>query len=210
MSKELLVEKMILNEILSEQLKAGEMMLPERDLAIKYNCSRPVVHKAIIRLENKGVVRIRPRKGIQVLNFKVSGKLSLIEEISLQKKDALSEKLNHDMLHFIKDNFKNVLRSFNTIEKQPTAIHLETPEDFFNLLFDYCCQCGNHIYPMLMNEFKIGILNVAKYCIASGDITSVFQAIEHKLMENQTDQAIDLVDGLFARIENLWIGGSDV
>ena len=89
MSKELKVEQMILNEILSEQLKPEEMMLPERQLAIKYDCSRPVVHKAIIRLEDKGVLKIRPRKGVQVMDFKVSGKLSLIEAISQPRKFGL-------------------------------------------------------------------------------------------------------------------------
>jgi len=210
MSKELLVEKMILDEILSEQLKAGQMMLPERDLAIKYDCSRPVVHKAIIRLENKGVLKIRPRKGIQVLDFKVSGKLSLIEEISSKKKDSLSKKLNHDLLHFIKDNFKNVLLLFRETKKEPTEIHLETPEDFFSLLFDYCHQCGNHIYPMLMNEFKIGIINVAKCCTHSDEVSKLFHSIEKCIMENQIDQAVVLVDELFEHIENLWIGGWDV
>lgn len=210
MSKELQVEQLILNEILSEELKAGEMMLPERDLAIKYDCSRPVVHKAIIRLENKGVLKIRPRKGIEVLDFKISGKLSLIEVISQKRKDSLSRKLNHDMLFFIKDNFKNVIQSFQWVDKKPTPIILKEPEDFFNLLFDYGFQSNNSIYPMLINEFKIGILNVANCCSDSKDVGQMFHEIEKNIMEKQTEEAIAIVDGLFELIENLWLGGSDV
>lgn len=210
MSKELNVEQMILNEILSEQLKAGEMMMPERQLAIKYDCSRPVVHKAIIRLEDKGVLKIRPRKGIQVMDFKVAGKLSLIEAISQQNKESISRKFNHDMLEFIKDNFKNVIRCFESVQKNPTPILLNEPEDFFTLLFDYCCQCGNSIYPMLINEFKVGILNVSKCCTGSAEVKKLFQEIERNVMYNLPDQAIGLVDELFEKIENLWIGGRDV
>lgn len=210
MSKELQVEQRILNEILSGQLQPGEMMQPERQLAIQYNCSRPVVHKAIIRLENKGVLIIRPRKGIQILDFKVSGRLSLIEEISQQSKESLSRKLNHDMLNFIKDNFKNVLRCFESVQKQPTPIQLNKPEDYFDLFFDYCRQCGNGIYPMLMNEFRVGILNVATCCIDSKEVSRLFQMIESSIMQNEVNQAIGLVDECFEKIENLWIGGKDV
>lgn len=210
MSKELYVEQLILNEILSGQLKSGEMMQPERQLAIKYDCSRPVVHKAIIRLEDKGVLKIRPRKGIQILDFKISGRLSLIEDISQQNKGAMSRKFNHDMLIFIKDNFTNVLRCFEFVQKQSTPIQLHEPEDYFDLLFDYSRQCGNGVYPMLINEFRIGILNVAKCCIDSEEVTQLFQAIESSIMENKLNQAIDLVDECFEKIENLWIGGMDV
>ncbi len=210
MSKELQVEQLILNEILSEQLKPGEMMQPERQLAIKYDCSRPVVHKAIIRLEDKGVLKIRPRKGIRILDFKVSGRLSLIEDISQQSKEALSRKFNRDMLLFIKDNFKNVLRCFESVQKQPTPILLNKSEDYFDLISDYCRQCGNGVYPMLMNEFRIGILNVAKCCTDSEEVSRMFQAIENSIMQNKLNQAICLVDECFEKIENLWIGGMDV
>ncbi|BES64368.1 hypothetical protein SANA_08070 [Gottschalkiaceae bacterium SANA] len=210
MSKELQVEQRILNEILSGQLQAGQMMQPERQLAIKYDCSRPVVHKAIIRLEDKGVLIIRPRKGIQILDFKVSGRLSLIEEISQQSKEVLSRKFNHDMLIFIKDNFKNVLRCFESIEKQATEIRLHTAEDYFDLFFDYCRQCGNGVYPMLINEFRTGILNVAACCIDSKEVSRLFQEIEDSIMQNEVNHAIDLLDECFERIEKLWIGGKDV
>jgi DNA-binding transcriptional regulator YhcF (GntR family) len=210
MSKELQVEQRILNEILSGHLQPGELMQPERLLAIKYDCSRPVVHKAIIRLEDKGVLKIRPRKGIQILDFKVFGRLSLIEEISLQSKEDLSKKFNHDMLIFIKDNFKNVLQCFESVQKQPTPIQLNEPKDYFNLIFDYCRQCGNGVYPMLINEFRIGILNVATCCIESDEVNRLFQEIENSIIQNQLNQAISLADECFEKIENLWIGGWNV
>lgn len=207
MTKEQYVENLLLNEILTGEKEPGSLLLPERELAIKYGCSRPVVHKAIIRLENKGVLKIRPRKGVQVLDFKLSGKLSLMEKIGHVKREGLGISFNHDMLEFIKENFKNVILKFKTIEKEPTDISLKEPEDFFLLMVDYCKQCGNHVYVMLMNEFKVGILNVAKRGMANEKAIQLFYEIETLILKREIDQAVALLDMLFDLVKETWLKG---
>lgn len=207
MSKEQYVESLLLKEILTEQVTPGTLLLPERDLAIKYSCSRPVVHKAIIRLENKGLLRIRPRKGIEVLDFKTSGKLSLMEVITAMNKEGIAHSFNEDMLEFIKDNLRNVIRRFEHVKKKPTPINLTKREGFFDLIIDYSVQCGNHVYVMLMNEFKTGILNVASQCIDKESIHRMFLEIESLIIIGKIEKAIKILEPLFDEIKDAWIGG---
>ncbi len=210
MSKESYVENIILDEILSEKLKPGELMAPERDLAIKYGCSRPVIHKAIIRLEQKGVLKIRPRKGIQVLDYRIHGRLGLISEISSRSKDLINNQFNHDMLSFVTKNIENIFTYFSVIEKKATTIKFDSAEDYFHILFDYSLQCGNSMYILLMNEFKQGIINVASYCINNNNINNYFISIEEYLMIKESEKAIEVLEEMFEAIEKVWLGGDNV
>ena len=63
MVKENYVESCIVDSIFNNEYNPGDKLEPERELAIKFECSRPVIHRAIIRLEEKGLVKIIPREG---------------------------------------------------------------------------------------------------------------------------------------------------
>ncbi|WP_240843166.1 winged helix-turn-helix domain-containing protein [Acidaminobacter sp. JC074] len=209
MSKEAQIENILLDEVLKGKLKKGDLLEPERDLAEKYNCSRPVVHRAIIRLEEKGVLKIRPRKGIQVLDYKMHGRMGLISEVSKRSKDLLDNKFNKDMLRFIQDNMTNMFMYFEN-GKEETCIQFECAEDYFDILLDYSIQTGNDLYIMLMNEFRPGIINVGAYCIGHDDINKEFQQIESYLMKGCVTEAIDTLNILFGLIEKVWLGGKRV
>jgi hypothetical protein len=108
------------------------------------------------------------------------------------------------------DNFRNIIRCFESVEKKASIMTLKTAEDFFQLFFDYACQSGNGIYPMLVNEFKIGITNVAECCTDSVDIHNLFCEIEQNIMDKKIVQALTLVNLLHEAIKIQWIGGLDV
>ena len=52
--------------ILSGEHKHGELLLPELELADRFNVSRPTVHRAMRELVAEGLVRRRPRTGTVV------------------------------------------------------------------------------------------------------------------------------------------------
>jgi GntR family transcriptional regulator, uxu operon transcriptional repressor len=53
-------------QILSSEVKAGERLPPERVLAERYGVSRTSIREAIIALEIRGIVEVRPGSGIYV------------------------------------------------------------------------------------------------------------------------------------------------
>lgn len=56
--------------IISGQLKPGQMLPPERDMAEQMGISRSTLHQAILELEYQGFVNIIPRRGTEVCDFR--------------------------------------------------------------------------------------------------------------------------------------------
>lgn len=210
LSAESIVENIILDKILEGQLKPFEKLKPERELAEEMGYSRPVVHKAIIRLEAKGLVKIKPRKWVEVMDYRFHGKLSLLEPILAKSKKQISFELNEDMLSFIKDNFKSIVSCFRSKAKEESIIFLDTQAGFFDWLHDYAIKSGNIIYSMLINEFEVGIMNAAKTLIHNEDIKREIFSIEKAVVNGDIDFALELIDPLFDKILVCWIGGSHV
>lgn len=64
-------------KILSGELAVNQKLPPERELSEKADVSRVTVHAAIIELASKNVLRVVPRQGTYVNDFKNEGTLEL-------------------------------------------------------------------------------------------------------------------------------------
>ncbi len=209
MDKENYVERQLVDAIFSGVYQSGDKLEPERELAEIYKCSRPIVHRAIIRLEDKGLVKIRPRKGVVVQDYKKSGKLSLLEHIISKNKDGISRKLNHDMLMFIRDNLISLVGHFKTIDKQHNHIEFTQRRDYFDFLIDYALQTNNIVNVLLLNEFEVGILNVTDSILENTEIRNQFLRIEELVLKKNIIEAISVINETFGMIEDVWIGGEN-
>lgn len=67
--------------ILSGELKAGERLPAERDLAARLGVSRPVLHEALVDLSAKGLVTINPRRGVVINDFRKSGSMAILSSL---------------------------------------------------------------------------------------------------------------------------------
>jgi len=74
--------------ILSGGLAPGERLPSERDLAVSLGVSRPVLHQAIVALDAKGLVRIEPRHGVFVCDFRRDGSMALLMTL-MQHEDGV-------------------------------------------------------------------------------------------------------------------------
>lgn len=74
--------------IVSGVFEAGERLPSERDLAAQLGVSRPVLHQAIVTLDAKGLVRIEPRRGVFVCDFRRDGSIALLMTL-IQHKDGV-------------------------------------------------------------------------------------------------------------------------
>lgn len=78
--KELFIEQ-IENMILSNELKIGEKLPPERELAQMMQVSRSVVNDGIVEMARKGFLKIIPRQGTYDAEYKKDGTIDILVSI---------------------------------------------------------------------------------------------------------------------------------
>ena len=59
------------NLILTGRLAIGQKLPPERELALQLGVSRPVVHEGLVELAAKGLVKLKPRAGAVVNDYRM-------------------------------------------------------------------------------------------------------------------------------------------
>ena len=74
--------------ILSGELKIGERLPSERDIANKMQISRSVVNDGIVELSKKGFLTILPRQGTYVADYKNNGTIDIL--IAIMKNGKVS------------------------------------------------------------------------------------------------------------------------
>jgi len=65
-------------KIFSGELQIGQQLPPERELAVLYGVSRSLINTGILELEKQGFVRIIPRQGSIVADYKRNGTLDVL------------------------------------------------------------------------------------------------------------------------------------
>ena len=84
--------------ILGGSLKPDQKLPPERELAVQLGVSRPVVHAGILQLEQKGLIRIEPRHGCFVNDYRISGSAELLTSLWHHKGDELEPAIVESMM----------------------------------------------------------------------------------------------------------------
>jgi GntR family transcriptional regulator, transcriptional repressor for pyruvate dehydrogenase complex len=156
--------------ILSGQLKIGEVLPPERKLAERLGVSRPVLHEALVDLAGKGLVRIRPRHGVQVSDFRNTGSVAMLSALLAYHNGELDASFLASLMEMRMlmetetarqaagavtemqiAEFENLLRQEKTIDRQNVTA-LAALDFAFHLLV--ANTSGNLLYPLIMNSFK--------------------------------------------------------
>lgn len=154
--------------IFSGELKIGEKLPSERELAEKMKISKTAVHSGICDLQRKGFLKVVPRVGIFVEDYAANGTLEVLESIIRYGKGNFSNKGTKSILEIriaiesiavknvISANDKNVLEKLKQIaarikeEDDPAKLS----ELFFEFHHYICTSSGNIIIPLIMNAFK--------------------------------------------------------
>lgn len=156
--------------ILSGELKIGERLPAERNLAARLEISRPVLHEALVDLAAKGLVRIIPRHGIYINDYRMNGSLAVLESLLTYQQGQFDPAMLQSLLdmrllletetarlaasHRESENIQ-VLRD---ILVQEFAADRHDITNLIHLDFDFHLQIalasGNLIYPLIVNSFK--------------------------------------------------------
>ncbi|MEJ5201073.1 MAG: FadR/GntR family transcriptional regulator [Anaerolineales bacterium] len=156
--------------ILSGELKIGERLPSERELASRLNISRPVLHEALVDLNAKGLVRIVPRRGVFINDYRREGSLTLLSSLLNFQNGQLDPLFQQSLID---------MRLTLECETARLAALNRTPEqvgEFYSLLqqeteADRCdasrlteldfafhhlvaIASGNVLYPLVINSFR--------------------------------------------------------
>ncbi len=156
--------------IISGDLKVGEKLPPERELAKRTGVSRPVVHESLVKLESKGLVQIKPRHGVYVKDYRTSGSLELLVSLMNYEGNEVEPHILMSLLDLRKlfeceiaslaatHATLDDLSRLEEIIQQESEVLEGSPQEI--ALIDYrfhhtlALASGNVIYPFIMNSFR--------------------------------------------------------
>ncbi len=155
-------------KIFSGKYQIGQQLPPERELAAAYGVSRSLVNSGILELANQGFIRIIPRRGSIVADYKQSGTLPVLGALMSNENFRLDYSLFCDLieLHLLVESECARLASRNASQEQLSALCRMTdaissaiePIDAAGPIVDFhrmLIQCsGNSVYVMTFNSFE--------------------------------------------------------
>jgi len=156
--------------ILSGELAINERLPSERDFAARLKVSRPILHQALVDLEAKGLVRIEPRKGVYISDYRRDGSLAMLSSLLAYHDGRLAPELNQSMIDM---RLLVETETARLAAQNRTAAHMsdlrrlldaehqaagEDPQALTDLDFSFhhtiAIASGNLVYPLLVNSFK--------------------------------------------------------
>ncbi len=156
--------------ILSGELKIGERLPSERELASRLNISRPVLHEALVDLNAKGLVRILPRRGVFINDYRREGSLTLLSSLlNFQngQLDPLFQQSLMDMRLTLEcetarlaalNRTPEQIEEFHALLKQEAAADHCDAARLTELDFTFhhlvAIASGNVLYPLVINSFR--------------------------------------------------------
>ena len=156
--------------ILSGELKVGERLPAERDLAVRLGVSRPVLHEALVDLSAKGLVTINPRRGVMVNDFRKFGSMAILSSLLAYHNGELEPHFVESLLamrvlvetetarlaagHASSaqlDELDEIIRREKATDRSNVAALVELDFDFHLLI---SIASDNTAYPLILNSFK--------------------------------------------------------
>lgn len=160
----------IQKKIFAGELLPGEQLAPERELAAQMGISRSLVNMGMLDLESKGFVKVEPRRGAFISDYKKNPTPQTLA--ALMSYD--STKLDHALFQSLMDTRRLVERECArlSVERGDTAAYagmrealgrMSTPAQSAQVdaLFDYhyllTQSSGNIVYPMIFKGFETAL-----------------------------------------------------
>lgn len=156
--------------ILNGEYPIGARLPSERDLAVKLQVSRPVVHQAIVSLAAGGLVRIEPRRGVFVNDFSRDASLAMLNTLIDYQDGILDAELQESLISMRKllecetarlcaryrtEADLQELARILTQEQQLSSQEIERMIALdFELHLQIALASQNVVYPMIINSFK--------------------------------------------------------
>lgn len=185
--------------ILSGRVQPGQRLAPERELASSLGVSRPVVHSALLELEQKGLVAIRPRHGVVVTDFRKSGSAELLSSLWRHGDVELEPSIIESFIEFrvtmegeaagrlagnpdseALDELKEILDRGDKLPDEDPQVQAGLDYEFH---FAIALHSGNIIYPMILNSFREVYLSLLSRFYIEHQAVPRVRVLRRKLLE---------------------------
>ncbi len=156
--------------ILSGELKIDERLPAERDFAARLGVSRPVLHEALVDLDAKGLIRIVPRRGVFVNDYRRSGSMAILSSLLAYNNGNLDPGLIQSLIGMrqvvetetarlaARNRSAEQLEEFHALLQKEQRAAQSDPPALTDLDFTFHLSIGiasgNLIYPLMINSFK--------------------------------------------------------
>jgi GntR family transcriptional repressor for pyruvate dehydrogenase complex len=156
--------------IFSGEFEVRSKLPSERSLADRLQVSRPILHQALVELELKGLVKIEPRKGVFVNDYRQAGSIAMLASFLTYHQGELDVHFLTNLMEFRKllevetaclaavHRTNEHLRSLKQIYREEIDREKADPERLIELDFFFHMQIAhasnNLIYPLILNAFK--------------------------------------------------------
>jgi len=181
--KEVCVQE-ILTKILSGELKPGDRLPAERELAEAMGISRSSVNHGIMELENMGFLTITPRRGTVVNDYRANptpqSLAAVMRYSSIQMEQSLFADLTNTRLLIEVECARLACANIydTTLEKMQKLVDelSKEPEDPTELLYRFhyllTAASGNSVYAMIYRGFETVLCTLIRqhYSMRSEDI----------------------------------------
>jgi len=156
--------------LFSGEFDVGSQLPPERRLAERLGVSRPILHQALVELEAKGLVRIEPRKGVFVNDYRQVSSIAMLASFLTYLQGEMDLQFLSNLMEFRKllevetaclaavhrtEEHQRILKQIHTKEVQRKA---DDPAMLIELDFSFHIQIAhasnNLLYPLILNSFK--------------------------------------------------------
>lgn len=159
-------------EILSGELKCGEWLPAERDIAEQMGVSRSSLHQAVLQLESEGFLRIEPRRGTVVADYRKYPTPQSLSALFNYGSVELDEPLFKDMMDFrlwvetecarraCTNIYASTMREMRDIANRLESENVELPKLIYRYHYLLTQASGNSIFSMLFRAFEPVLLTL--------------------------------------------------
>lgn len=178
------VVQTLLGKILSGELRSGDRLPTERELAEQMGVSRSSVHLAVLELAGKGFLEIIPRRGTTVCDYRKHPTPDSLPLLMSYGSVELEQALFSDMMetrllletesarlacdHIYESTFREMQELLEQL-KQPTA---DVTDILYGFHYRLVQASGNSIYSMIFRGFEpvLRSLIALHYRVRAGDL----------------------------------------
>lgn len=203
------------NKILSGELQPGERLPPERDMASAMGISRSLINLCILELESRGFVRIVPRQGTFVADYKKHGTPQILLSLMHYDIDKMDWTLFDSMMdtrqlieyectrlaikNATQEDIESIREALGGMEKNiDSGNFLKENFRFHQAL---TAASGNAVYAMILNSFEHALIYFLKifFCNAERREASLknHQDLFKALCERNKAEALETIHRIF-------------
>lgn len=170
-TKQELFIRRIQGMILSEELRPGDRLPPERELAAEMKISKTLVHEGIRELARLGFVDVLSGQGVIVADYTKTGNIDTLLSIMKYQEGHLDKRMAYGMLDLrleseasslmtiAQNKDPDEIRQLSEIVKKARAL----PEEEFNAIIDLIVSfhhlvfsfSDNVVFPLVFNAFSV-------------------------------------------------------